>query len=202
MKQLKHLVCGALGFVILVGSAQAQAASVNNGKATELALHRVERLVIQNKIDASFQTKLSGVSVKVIPPHHGGDPSFEILIAQYPAADGSRRKVMIPIDSTGKAGTQKVTNGGEAANAPAWPEKDSISLFEESLHWLAEQSKTKPEFSAIESALSVVSLTQVTGQGGSLLAQVDLEGKEKEPFLRVRLKTDGTFDSSEFVSRP
>src|SRR5438105_2992967 len=83
-------------------SLNAHAHGVTLVKAAELSLHRVERLVILNKLDAGFQTLIKGLSVVELAHQTEEDPSFKTVITQYAGNDGTAKSVEIVLDEEGR----------------------------------------------------------------------------------------------------
>lgn len=128
----KYLI--ALLLTVVASTVFADGAS--NAKAAELALHRIERLIILKKIPATFETNLSEVSATKLTQAQPTDPAFEAEISQIISQDGTQQKVQVFMDTNGRALSFTQTTGGEALNPPKWPVTDSVTFLEYSLHCL------------------------------------------------------------------
>ncbi len=175
---------------------------VTNAKAAELALHRVERLVILKKIEEGFQYKVKSFTLELVPHQNEEEPSFKATLFQYPPKDPNQKPkaVTIRLDEEGKPIKEPpfVEGDGEADGAPQWPDKDPVTLAESALHYVLEGSVTKPELGPYHEGITEFTVTQEINQASEAVAVVDFKAKD-QPILRVRIKMDASFDSSEFI---
>lgn len=198
-----HGVFGSLlaGFLTVSFAGTAYAHEIPTAKAAELALHRIERLVVLKKIEDAFQSKLKNLSFEMLITQKPTDPLFKIVASQYPNSNGTQRKVELLLDEDGKALQHFVSRGGEAEGAPNWSEKDPVTLAEVALHLIVEQSKDKPELAVFESALSELSITQETNADGTVVAVFTAKAAGSASLLKIRIKGDGSVESYEIVSK-
>lgn len=177
----------------------AQAHSVSVAKATELSLHRIERLVILKKIEEAFQSKFLSLQMVVLSHSNETEPVFKSTVFQYPASDGTQKSVDIVMNGDGKALSYTVNAGGNAQGEPTWPDKDPVTLTENALHYVIDGSATKPDLVPYNDALSSLQITQGTNQAGEKVAVVDVRSSSVTPTLRIKILTTGDFYSAEFI---
>ena len=201
---MKLILFCSLAAVFSLTSWESQAAQITNAKAAELSLHRIERLVILKKIEESFQSKVKSLSLVLLPHQDPTEASFKATIFQYPATDGSQKSIDIILNEDGKAIGQTVNAGGEALGAPTWPDpnKDPVTLAENSLHYILEGAVTKPELLPYFNGLTSFAITQETNSEGIIHAVVDIGAGPENPILRIRIKTNGDYESAEFLPMP
>ncbi len=184
------------------------AEEISNVKAAELALHRIERLVILRKIDESYQSKFKGLTLTLLEQTNPAeDPRFEVIAEQYPAADGTKNKLELLLDNNGKALRHAVIAGGAAEGAPTWPDKDPVTLAENALHYVIENTPAQPQIPAgellpFQRALTAFTVTSDSDAGGQQWAVVDIASSETRRVLRVNVKIDGTFGSALLLPEP
>lgn len=104
------------------------------GKVSELALHRIEKLVILKKIEKTFLTDLKTVDFKNLTQSNPSDPAFQVTGSQVPGQDGTQKKIELNMDENGKTLSYNVLTGAVAKDPPQWPDKDALSLMEVGLH--------------------------------------------------------------------
>jgi hypothetical protein len=181
---------------VLMAPALVHAHEVSNAKIIELTLHRVERLVILKKAEATFQTKLKSLKLVALPHQNETDPSFKVTAFQYAGADGTQKSLEIVLDQEGKALSFSAKPGADAVNAPDFGDKDAVALAEASMHWLEDSGTSRPEL-----AVYGQKLTQLTITAGGPLALIDLQAGATDPVLQVRIKLDGSFDSADILPK-
>ena len=228
MKTQIHLL---LGLALVLSSKAALAHGVTNAKASELSLHRVERLVAlcnlgdpnqphnmpgmpgydptkckndpskpKKGIDPDYQNKVAGLITMTLAHQNEDEPSFKTTVFQYKSQDGSQRAVEIILDEEGRPLTYQELAGGPAQNAPTWPDKDATTLSENALHYVLEGAVTKPELKPYNEKLTSLAITQGKNAQGQTVAAVDFTADGETKALRVRVKTNGDFDSAEFIN--
>ena len=191
----------ALAFGFFVNSASAFADPVTLAKAAELALHRVERLVILKKIEDSFQSKPKTLKVVAIAHQTPDDPAYKASILELPGADGTQKSVDIIMNEAGKAISFVVNAGTESASPPLWANIDATTLCENSLHYVLDNESTKAELVPYYVGLSQLSIAPGTNAAGAAVAVIEMVISQTAPILRIRMNLDGTLDSSEIVNR-
>ena len=190
----------SVSLMIILASSLAQADdAVTNAKAAELALHRLERLVILKKVEASFQSKLQDIAVAPLTHPTPDDPSFKVTLGQFPGADGTQKKLEIILNESGRALSFNPIAGTEATNAPAWTTTDATSLSEDSLHFILDNVAQKQDLLPFFNSMTSAMLMQAKDAAGADVALLMIEAGPKDPMLHVMVKLDGTFDSYQIM---
>ena len=184
----------------LLCSAPAMAHEVSQAKIVELSLHRIERLVILSRIDASFLTEIQSLKLDLIPHSDEVTPAFKVTALQGLAQDGTRRGLELVMNADGKALSQNGLAGSAPTVASAWTDKDAVTLTENSLHYVLDNVATTPSLAPIDANLTEVNLTHGTNAAGQAVAVAEFKTAAQQPGLRVRVKLDGTWDSAEAVA--
>ena len=200
---MKALIIGFLLLGLGLDQPAIAAEPVSNGKATELSLHRMERLVTLKKIDEAFQTKLKAVKLEVLP-HQGVDqPAFKFTMVQVAGEDGSQRAVEITLTEEGRSlGFQPLPGGSEPKDAPDWSDKDSAELSESALHYVLDNVSVNSKLAPYFNNLSQVNLSPASGPSASgRVACVTIVARGDDPVLKIFLRADGTIESVEFVPK-
>lgn len=179
----------------LMASVSAQAAPIALAKAAELTCHRIERLVTLKKIDETFLTMLHTIVVQTVPQGSSADPYFKSTGSQYPGADGTLNQIDIFMDDQGKALSHVVKPGAAAQGAPVWPDKDPITLMENSLHYVLENGPNDANIAPFYTGFSGLALTQVN-VNGQTLSRAEIHSTTTTKVLEVFLKTDGTLQGT------
>lgn len=194
MKTLKLLLLSAL---MASGSAFAHDETpgvIAISKATELAVHRIERLVTLKKIDAVFQTALIGLRAESSAENGATYKAYGYVA---PGSDGKSLTITLWMDNQGKTLAYNVTQAQAPANPFAWPVKDSVTLMEEGLHFVLEGWVQNPEVKAFYLGLKSISLAPAQDAQGNLIAQFKVTSDDDTRTLTINLKADGTFVSHE-----
>ncbi len=166
-----------------------------SAKIAELSVHRIDRLVALNKIDASFMKNTAKVEVADV--ENQAPVAFKVLVSQTQPAKGNALQVAMTFDKDGKPLAFQVIDGGTAGPDSAWPGVDSVTLTENSLHYLLDNptdSKAAPFFDDLGSV--ELSKANLNGQDVALAHMTTMDGTKK---LNVYLKMDGTMISAEAV---
>ena len=97
-------------------------ALVSKAKVTELASHRIDRLVTLNKIDSSFLNRLSKLEVSIV---ENQNPVFyQVIATQNPNAAGNPLRMALLFDEDGKPLSFQVFPHGSVGEDQQWPDKD------------------------------------------------------------------------------
>lgn len=169
--------------------------NISLAKAAELSAHRIDRLVTLGKIDAGFLNRLEKIEVSKV---ENSDPIFyRALVSQTQPAQGNPFQVEILFDRDGKPLSFKAFDGGTAGNDLQWTEKDSISLAENSLHYVLE-NETDPLVAPYFNNLTSVILKKGSLDGQAVATGI-LTASNQTQKLQVNLKLDGTFISAQAV---
>jgi len=190
------------GFVVvgsLILSGAVNADTVTNSKAAELALHRLERLVILKKVDASYQSKLRDIKVEDLAHATPDDPSFKVSLSEFPGVDGTQKKLEIIMNEAGRATSFHEVTGTESLTAPTWGSIDATTLAEDSLHFILDNTGQKPELAPFFNSMSSSQLIPIKDAAGSDAALLLVQAGSKYPILHITVKLDGTFESYQLV---
>lgn len=163
-------------------------------RATELAVHRIERLVILKKIDAVFLTALVGLRAETSSENGA---TYKVSGYVAPGADGKSLSITLWQDIQGKTLAFNVAQASLPVSPFTWPTKDSVTLMEEGLHFVLEGWVQYPEVKAFYTGLQTIDLAPVQDAQGNLLAQFKVTSHEDARTLTILLKSDGSFVSHE-----
>lgn len=201
--RMKSVVLNAVGFFSLAAAVCAVSASAQDaprGKAAELSLHRLEKLVILRRIDPSFLTASTSVTLEAPRTE---DPYYIAKIAQVPGADGTRKVLEVQLDFEGRVLRHSVAAGAESVGAPVWPDKDPVTLMEYALHCVVGEligtsTVCADRMAILEPYLNgfkALTLAPVLGADGVPTgAVVTLEAEGVEKALKVRFQVNGDLD--------
>lgn len=157
-------------------------------KATELGVHRIERLVTLKKIDSTFQAYLSELRAERTAE---GGATYKIYGYVAPDANNQSSTISMLSDKTGKV--LSYTNGPtyQPANPFVWPDKDALSLMENALHFVIEGWAQYPDVKPFYTGLMTISLSPVRDGAGNIAAQATVTSDDDPRTLYITLKTDG-----------
>ena len=184
----------------LLGSI-ARAETVTLAKAAELTCHRIERLVTLKKIPDTFLNRLYSVQVQAVPAQKPTDPAFRSVSTQVPNSSGQANQLELFLDSTGKALDFRLLSGPDSVNAPVWPDKDPVTLIENSLHYLLDNAGTTLALQPFLMALSSVVIAPARDAAGNFVARAEMRSTQTRASLEVVLKADGTFSSAQVIGQ-
>ena len=174
--------------------------TVSVAKGAELSLHRVERLVVLKKIDLAFQSMLKNLFIEVVPQENPGEAFFNVTVKQFPAADGNTRNLLLSLNEEGKTLKHVVEGTSNGEGAPIWSDKDPVTLGENALHFVLEESeKGNPDVIPFNTALTSFDISQIALEDGALKASVKMTSSEVTKVLEVILNLDGTYHSHKFL---
>lgn len=162
-------------------------------KATELGVHRIERLVTLKKIDPMFQSHL--YAMKAERTTESG-AAYKVYGYVQPDANNQASTITMLSDAQGKVLSYTVSQTFQPANPVSWPDKDALTLTENGLHFVLEGWVQHPEVKAFFLGLSSITMRAVNA-GGTLLAEFAVTSDDDAHTLIVRVKADGTFHSYE-----
>jgi hypothetical protein len=185
-------------FTISLASSLAFGATATspNAKAAELSCHRIDRLVTLKKIDAKFLNRFRGMEVKTMAGG-AGQPSFEVIASEEADQGKSANQVKISLDQDSKPLAFTVVAGDDATNPTVWPDKDPVTLAEDSLHFL-EQNVAKPDIAKFNSGLTGLRISPAD-VGGKSVAKIEIVSSDTKGTLKVYISTAGDFVSYEVV---
>ncbi len=189
----------ALSLVITTLTASKSfAENIALAKATELACHRIERLVALKKIDESFLNHLGTMVIVTQTKIQPTDPAFRVVASKYPGADGKMAQLELMMDSQGKTLSFNVIAGSPSSPAPAWQDKDAVTLVESALHYILEGWQgTNPAVQPFYDDLKSLRISQVKNASGQIISKVEFWSNRVATVLEVNLNLDGSFISAE-----
>jgi hypothetical protein len=185
-----------LFFALFFTGTQALAAEgITHSYAAELSLHRIERLVILRRLDATFQKNFARLTIDALVPQAPADPAFNIRSHQIAGLDGTARSVDLSFDQTGRALAHVVNAGADSASPPAWPIKDPVTIAENSLHWLEDEGQVVAELKPYYEKLTELEIRPELDPQGALTGAIVsiLIAAPGSARLEVKLALDGTY---------
>lgn len=190
LKLVNGFLVGLLSITTLNFSAQA-AEPINAIKAAELASHRIERLVLQKKIDKSYLTKFQKMTV-VSAPNAPEGAAYAVTAYQTApaAADALPLSLTILLDSAGMVLKYAVNEGGVSGVDVVWSEKDPIALTEAALHYMIDHQNEAEELKFFASNFQALALEQVI-QNGTTVAQLKVSNAINSSTLVLTLGLSG-----------
>lgn len=190
----------ALGLAAAPALADEPGAPVTVAKAAELALHRVERLVILRRIPEQFLTQVATLEVSKVDPVGEDGVKYRAVVSLLPSPEGKASRLELFMDAIGKTLRHVAHTEAPAQGAPVWPDKDPVTLAENALHYILDESVNRPELVPFNDTFEAASLTQETAEDGSVLGLLEVRSVATRDLLRIRVRADGTYLSHEVVS--
>ena len=188
MTSLPILICLAFS------SSQAFAHSASLGGAAELALHRMEKLVAQGKIDPSFESKFDRLNITALSHATADDPAFRTHLSQVPGADGSVKSLDIDQNEEGRALRHTVYSGTESTSPPVWPDNSPLTLSEFAMHCVEGEDNPacigNPTLVPFNTGFTSLAISQEL-QDGVPIAVIDIVSKDSPQTLRIRFTMAG-----------
>lgn len=176
-------LASALGLMFLSSLASAEVAIA---RAAELGCHRIERLRDLGRINEEFVTKFTAVKIE---RDSTGGAVFKWTGFQSPSTNGAANEIVLMLDGNGKAmGTPTVVEGN-VANAPLWPIKDPVTLFEAAIHEIIDGNITPFSDKMTEGVIGQVQ------HGSETVARVEFKNSLNTQVYEVLIKMDGTLIS-------
>ncbi len=163
-------------------------------KATELAVHRIERLVTLKKIDAVFQNQLVGMRAEVSSENGA---AFKVYGQVAPGADGKSSQITLWQDAEGKTLAFNVEQGLLSMASAVWSGKDALTLMEDGLHFVLEGWAQYAEVKAYYTGLQTITLVPQKDAQGNIFAQFKITSDDDARTLFLNLNADGTYLSHE-----
>lgn len=189
-----------LALTISAFTASTSFAAIGSAKIVELGCHRLERLVTLGKADETFLTKLQSLDLVILTPTKPTDPSFKVIASQYAGADGTTKQIEMMMDAAGKGIAQIVKEGTESDSAPAWGDKDAVTLIEHSLHYVNDHASAQVELRPFQTGLKSLTLKQVTNDQGNKVARIEMSSTATTQKLEVNLNEEGSVESTNTVN--
>lgn len=184
-------------FIILSAISLSFSALAQTSKASiiELSVHRIDRLVTLKKIDATFLTNLEKVELSLVlnqPPYF-----YRSIVSQTQPTQGLPIQLEILFDQNGAPLTYKVIPGGTAGADIVWPDKNSATLSENSMHEVLE-NPTDARIAPFFNGATSFTLSKTTLLGKDV-SRGQITSSLTNSKLNVYLNLDGTFISTEVV---
>ena len=168
---------------------------VTKAKAIELSAHRVDRLVALKKIDASFLKKLDTIDVIVV--ENQGPVYYKTRVSQTKPTQGNPMQLEISLDEDGKPLAFQIIPNGVAGPDMAWPDKNSVELTENALHYVLENASDAKIVPFDTAAVSITLSKTILEKQTVVVGQVSSSTTTDK--LNIYLNFDGTFISAEVV---
>lgn len=190
LKSLNVALVGLLSIASLNITAVA-AEPINAIKAAELASHRIERLVLQKKIDKSYLAKFQKMIVAPVSNDPSGAAYSATAYQTAPTvADGLPLSLTILLDASGMVLKYTVNEGGTNGADVNWTEKDPVALTEAALHYLIDHQNSAEELKLFASNFQSLSLEQVS-KDGSAVAELKVSNDINSSQLVLTLDLSG-----------
>lgn len=167
---------------------------VSISKATELAVHRIERLVTLKKLDPIFLLAITSLEPSITTENSA---KYKIIASLIANDEGSQHSVTLWQDKAGKTLLNETNNYKDPQNYFIWPDKDAATLMEEGLHFILEGWVKNPEIKVFFEDLKKITLTNYLDNKNQLFAKFVATSNSTKDELIYYLKTDGTFVSFE-----
>jgi len=121
------------------------------------------------------------------------------VVETYPATDGTKKGLEILMNEKGKTLQNNPIDGGEPEGAPTWPDKDPVTLAENAMHRILDNASVVPQLLPFSNSLTGFTISQITDEGGTLLAQVDVSCSDSQQTLRIFISPDGAFKGEQYL---
>lgn len=172
--------------------------AISLAKASELSLHRLEKLVNLRsvvdgiKIDKTFISNLHTVEIKKTPHGPNDEISFITTLSQFLAEDGTKPEIELSLNSMGKTLVQHARNGSIATNAPTWPQKSPVDLMENGLHYVIDNALVNIDLKPFNEGVYKTTLTK-TVVNGKEVAKLELLSTIVPTSLIITLDLEARF---------
>lgn len=180
----------------------------------ELAVHKIEKLVLTKKIEKTYGTNLQAITLEPLTQSAATDPAYKTTGFQVPAEDQTKKGIELLMDKDGKTLSYSLISGGDSKDPTKWPQKDSISLIENALHCVqgeimgsdtaCKNSTDLPIYA--RSFKDLILLPNLDSSGTLIGAIIEVRQSEKpNEFAKIRLNLDGMLSANqpiEIVAQP
>ncbi len=167
-------------------------------KAAELACHRIDRLVVQNKIDKNFLNKFEKMDFIKLAANDPSGARYLVVASQTLPQEGTPLSVSIYLDVSGKVLNYNVNSGGVAGPDVQWTGKDPITLTEVSLHHLLDEYESNSALRPFAENFQTLTIAQKE-INGKIVAVVTLTSITTTNKLNILLDLNGAYLSEEVV---
>ncbi len=192
---LVPLVARVFVFTSLGGAtAFAHGGGVNNTRAAELGLHRIERIVSLRRADPVFLAGLTQLKLTRLVRTKETDPLFRVIGQVAAPVSGPAAEVEILLDGEGKTLQSFVTEGGFTPPANPLPGTDPVTLTEAALHYVLDKAETREELEPFEAGLSQLMISS-SPQGVEVVVSTPVGTK----VLKIRVNLAGAVESAEVI---
>jgi hypothetical protein len=180
----------------------------------ELAVHKIEKLVLTKKIEKTYGTNLQTISLEPLTQSAPTDPAYKTTGFQVPAEDQTKKGIELLMDKDGKTLSYSLISGGDSKDPTQWPQKNSISLIENALHCVQGEiigsdtaCKDSPDMPIYARSFKDLILLPNLDSSGTLVgAIIEVRQTEKpNEHAVIRLNLDGMLAASnpiEIVAQP
>ena len=172
--------------------------AVSLAKASELSLHRLEKLVNLKsvidgvKIDKTFISQIETIEIEKTPHTAADEITFIATLAQVKGIDGTSPEVELSLNSQGKTLVQHARAGTQATNAPVWPLKSPVDLLENGLHYVIDNALVNPELKPFNEGVYKTTLKKIASNGKEL-GQLEILSKNTPATLLITLDLEAKF---------
>ena len=160
-------------------------------KVAELACHRIERLVVLRKIDEGYLTNFFQLKIEPLKQENSDAPRFRVKSQQFTNTENAAPGIIIDFNNEGRALNFNVLEGTKIAG-PIWPIKDPVTLTENALHYILDESIVIPDLLPYLNSLSEITINQEIIDNMSL-AKVKFTNTENNNVLTIFINSDGRF---------
>ena len=192
---MKSLIVGlALTLTSITSFAHGDGA-VSLAKVAELSFHRIDRLVVLNKLDAGFLKRAESIEVARVADQ--GKAEYRAVVSQSAMSGAQALQIELLFDHDGLPLSFKVLSGGVAGPDPQWPSADAGTLAEDGMHYLLENGTVAmdaPYFNNL--AGGHLMKANLAGQPVAVLVLASTSQPQK---LNIFMKLDGTVISAELA---
>lgn len=160
----------------------------------ELALHRIEKLVQLNRIEAAYISNFQNISVEALTQVNPNDPAFKSVVSQTEANEqDAPPRVNLLHKSDGKVLSHTVAAGVPGA-ALTWPNKDPLTISEAALHYIEEHSQHQAPLLVFDVGFKDLTVGQDT-RNGVLVAIVNVTSNNSNQYAEFVVGMDGVVQS-------
>ncbi len=187
---------GLAAIAMCLGMAPASYA-MNNSTAAHYAIHAMEKLVGQGKLEEAFQTAFQNMTVQA----DANTPTFTVVLRQIPGVDKTARAVELTMNILGQMTSYTLVDGAIANNPPIWPDADAHELGEDAMHYLLDNVETHPELVPFDKDMAGLTLSQSSMvKDGMVMAVAEITSSSSKDTLRIVEDTSGVVQSAAIVN--
>lgn len=166
-------------------------------KIAELGCHRVDKLVIQNKIDKAYLNKFEKMEIKTIENDPNG-ANYLVIASQTAPTSGNALSLSLFYDAKGKILSHSVNSEGVAGPEVQWPKKDPITLTEISLHHILDEYGSNELLRPFVEEFRSLTIIQKEVDG-NIVASITLTTLSSTAKLVMNLSLDGKMINQEIL---